>query len=114
QGAVLAVCAQVPAPSQWSSVQTLPSLVQLVVAGSKQLSAASLQVCAHSGPPAQGSPVWLLQPPAPSQVSAPSQKRPSVHVVPAVEFGCVQLPVPSHTSSVHWLLSLAQGPVLKA
>src|SRR5215472_8276808 len=103
---------QAPAPSQWSSVQTLPSLVHAVVTGSRQLSAASLQVCAHSGPPVQGLPVWLLQPPAPSQVSMPLQKRPSLQEEPAVESGCVQFPAPSHTSSVHWLPSLAHGPLL--
>src|SRR5207248_2346896 len=97
---------------QWSSVQTLPSLVQAIVAGSKQLSAASLQVRAHSGPPAHGSPAWFVQPPAPSQVSGPLQNVPSLHDAPSGELGCVHVPAPSHTSLVHGFPSLAHGPVL--
>src|SRR5207253_32440 len=90
----------------------LPSFVHAVVTGSKQLSAASLQVCAHSGPPTHGSPAWLMQPPAASQVSAPLQKRPSLHDDPAGAFGCVHVPAPSQTSVVQPLPSLAHGAVL--
>src|SRR5215831_6692751 len=67
---------QAPAPSQWSSVQPLPSSVQPVVAGWKQFCAVSLQWLAHSEPPVHGSPAWTLQPP-PEQVSAPLQNIPS-------------------------------------
>src|SRR5439155_1380496 len=54
QDAVFGVCAQVPAPLQVSSVQTLPSLVQAVPAAVWQLLAASLHVSLHSGPSAHG------------------------------------------------------------
>jgi hypothetical protein len=40
-------------------VQTLPSSTQVVVAGWKQLSAASLQVWAHIGPPMHAPPLQL-------------------------------------------------------
>src|SRR5439155_44720 len=55
-------CAHAPAPSQTSSVQTLPSLVQGVAAAVWQLSAASLQLLSHSGPPAHGSPLCVQTP----------------------------------------------------
>ena len=101
-----------PVPLQWSSVHTLPSVVHGVVTTSKQLPAASLHVCAHSGPPTHGSPAWFVQPPAPSQVSGPLQNVPSLHDEPAGELGCVHIPAPSHTSLVQGFPSLAQGPVL--
>src|SRR5579862_6210627 len=101
-----------PAPSQWSSVHGFPSSVHGVMSGSKQLPAASLQVCAHSGPPAHGSPAWFVQPPAPSHVSAPLQKVPSLQAEPADAFGWVQVPAPSHTSFVQSFPSLAHGAVL--
>src|SRR5690348_3538359 len=41
-----------PVPSHWSRVQGLASAVHAVPAGSKQLSAPSLQTAAHSGPAA--------------------------------------------------------------
>ena len=105
QGAVLAVWAQVPAPLQTSSVQTLPSVLQAVAAAVKQLSAASLQELLHSAPPAQGSPAWLQVPPP--QVSAPLQKRPSSQG--AVLLVWAQVPVPLQASSVQTLPSVVQA-----
>src|SRR5205823_2431445 len=49
--AVLFGCVQVPSPLHWSSVQTSPSSVHGVAAAVWQLSAASLHVSLHSGPP---------------------------------------------------------------
>jgi hypothetical protein len=111
QGAVLLAWAQVPAPLQASSVQTLPSLLQGVAAAVKQLSAVSLQAFWHSAPPAQGSPVWLQVPPP--QVSAPLQYRPSSQ--DPVLLVWAQVPAPSQRSFVQTLLSLAQAvaPELK-
>src|SRR5262249_51274337 len=62
----------------WSLVQTFPSSVHAVPDATKQLSAISLHEFAHSAPPAHGSPAWRLQLP-PEHVSAPLQKRPSLH-----------------------------------
>src|SRR5262249_38440118 len=89
-GAVLFGCVQAPLPLHWSFVHTLPSLVHAVPAESKQLSAASLQLWAHSGPPAQGLPAWTVQLPPP-HVSGPLQKRPSPRG--AALWGCVRAPV---------------------
>src|SRR6185295_19274231 len=58
QGALLFAWMQEPLPLQWSSVQTLPSLVHAAVAGRKQFCGPSLQRLAHSPPPAHGSPPW--------------------------------------------------------
>src|SRR5262249_2034337 len=96
-GAVLFGWAQLPAPLHWSLVHPLPSSVHAVPDGAKQLSAASLQVDAHSAPPAHGSPACTLHEP-PLHVSAPSQKRPAAHG--AVLFGWAQLPAPLHWSLV--------------
>jgi hypothetical protein len=90
-----------------SSVHPLPSSLQLVPAGAAHVSAASLQVRLHSGPPAQGSPMCTPQVPA-AHVSAPLQKTPSSHG--AVFAGCTHWPVPLHASVVQTLPSLAQGP----
>src|SRR5262245_64296149 len=92
---------QVPLPLHWSFVHGFPSLVHAVPAGSRQLSAASLQVSAHSGPPVQGLPTCTQVPPL--HVSGPLQKSPSSHG--AVLFGCVQAPAPLHWSFVHALPS---------
>src|SRR5439155_14696195 len=62
QEAVFGVCAQVPAPLQASSVQTLPSLVQAVPAAVWQSLAAASHVLSHSGPPAHGSPLGVHMP----------------------------------------------------
>src|SRR5439155_708939 len=48
QAALLSGWRQLPAPSHWSSVQTLPSSVQPVPAGVRQLRAVSLHVSLHS------------------------------------------------------------------
>jgi hypothetical protein len=69
-------CVQLPDALHTSSVHALPSLVHAVPAGSKQLSAVSLQASAHSGPPAHGLPAWLEQAP-PLHASVPLQYRPS-------------------------------------
>src|SRR2546427_7939344 len=74
-GAALLGWMQEPVALHLSSVHTLPSSVQGVLAGAKQLCAPSLQVALQSGPPAHGLPACTLQLPAP-QVSAPSQKTP--------------------------------------
>jgi len=76
----------VSATSHWLAADR-----QTVPAGSRQLSAASLHVCAQAGPPAHGSPEWVLHPP-PLQWSLPLQKRPSSHG--AVLFVCTQAPPP--------------------
>jgi len=102
-------CAHAPAPSHTSSVQTLPSLVQGVAAAVWQLSAASLQLLSHSGPPAHGSPLCVQTPAL--QLSAPLQKSPSSQVVPLALLGCVHagaLTLPLHTSVVHGLSSSVQ------
>jgi hypothetical protein len=103
--AVLLTCAQVPAPLQTSFVQTLLSLVQAVLAATKQFPAASLHELLHSAPPAQGSPAWPQAPPL--QVSTPLQKTPSSQG--AVLFVCRHVPVPLHLSSVQALLSSVQA-----
>jgi hypothetical protein len=79
----LFVCAQAPAPSQWSSVQALLSVAQAVVFALKQFPAASLQELLQAAPPVQGLPTWVVQAPA-VQVSAPLQNVPSLHAVPLV------------------------------
>src|SRR5581483_192891 len=74
-GAALFGCVHVPVPLQTSSVQTLPSSLHAVPAGSTQVFVASLQVRLQSAPPAHGSPAW---PQTPSwQTSVPLQKSPS-------------------------------------
>src|SRR5688572_14150670 len=108
QGAVFGGWPHAPMPLQRSFVQTLPSSVQGMMAGAKQLSAVSLQVAAHSSPPPQGSPV-PPQAPMPLQVSVAVQKRASLHAAPTVRLGCRQTPDP-HTSRVHWLPSSGQTP----
>src|SRR5262249_55762084 len=94
-----------PLPLQRSSVHGLPSPVQVVPAGSKQVSAASSHASAHSEPPAHGSPPWVHTPPL--QTSAPLQKRPSSHG--AVLLVCRHTPVPLHWSFVHTLPSLVHA-----
>jgi hypothetical protein len=81
--------AHAPVPLHWSVVQVSPSSVHAVPARSKQLFAPSLHVLAHSGPPVQGSPACTVHDP-PLQVSAPSQKRPSLQADP-LGSGAVQL-----------------------
>src|SRR5262245_48893400 len=98
-------CTHVPSPSHWSSVHTLPSSAHAVPVRAKQLSAVSSQVRAHSGPPVHGSPACTLHVPL-LHVSAPLQKRPSLHG--AVLLGWTQVPVPLHWSSVHTLPSSVQ------
>src|SRR5262249_48042895 len=83
----------VPAPSRGAAVPGLRPLVQLLRAGLRQSSVASLHPLLQTGPPAHGSPACVLQPP-PLHVSAPLQNSPSLHG--AVLFGCTQAPVPLH------------------
>ena len=64
-----------PFPSHRSSVQGLPSLVQLVPIGSKQLCAPSLHVSSHAEPAEHGLPACPQIPPL--HVSTPLQKTPS-------------------------------------
>src|SRR5262249_56618554 len=70
-------------------------------AATRQLSALSLQLFAHSPPLEHGLPAWWQVPPP--QVSVPLQNRPSSH--DAVLFVCAHVPAPLHMSSVHGLLS---------
>jgi len=97
---------QVPAPSHWSRVHSRPSLVHGVPAGSKQLSAASLQwLHSVSG---HGFPVWRHVP-DPSQVSKPVQNRLSSQGIPALTLETkLHTPLPSHASAVHKLPSRSQ------
>jgi hypothetical protein len=84
--------------------------VQAVPAGTAQLSRASSQVSAHSGPPAHGSPAWTLQVSAP-HVSAPLQWSPSSHgAALAVE----TQPPGVHASSVQALPSSHSALVVHA
>src|SRR5689334_4911646 len=75
--ALPAGCAHAPDPSHSSTVQALESAVHAEPAATKQFWLASLQMSAHSGPPAHGSPACVHVPPA--QVSTPLQKIPSSH-----------------------------------
>src|SRR5262249_8309605 len=93
--------AHVPAAQVSPLVQVFASL-HGVPSGSLQLSTDSLQVWAHWGPPAHGSPACTVHAPR-LHVSGPLQKTPSEQG--AVLFGCVQVPPPSHTSSVQPLPS---------
>src|SRR6185369_1378398 len=104
-GAVLAVCAQVPVPEQWSSVQSLTSSVHGVLLSEKHVSASSSHVSAHSPPARHGSPACVQVPLA--QTSVPLQNVASSHG--AVLFVWPHVPLPSQRSSVQTFESLAQG-----
>ena len=99
--------AHVPVPLHWSVVQVSPSSVHAVPPGSKQLFAPSLHVLAHSGPPVQGSPACTAHEP-PLQVSAPSQKRPSLQAEP-LGSGAVQLLAASLQDSLQLPSPLGPG-----
>lgn len=72
------------------------------------MSATSLQLSAHSEPPAQGFPGWTEQAP-PLHTSEPLQKRPSLQT--AGTFRCEHAP-PLHRSLVQPLPSSTHGSVL--
>jgi hypothetical protein len=93
QGAVLFGCVQTPLPLHWSVVHGLLSVAQAVPAGSRQLSAFSLQMLAQSLPLLHGLPACTPQFP-PLQVSAPLQNWPSVQALPSGS-GAVQESLPS-------------------
>src|SRR5262249_30173232 len=106
------VCVEHVPPVQVSvPLQNTPSL-HAVPLGSfaVQLSSTSLQEAAQLLSPVlsgrHGSPEWTEQLP-PEHVSVPLQNRLSVHG--AVLFGCVQVPVALHLSSVQTLRSLVHA-----
>src|SRR5262245_19617807 len=96
-GAVLFGCVHAPLPSHWSSVHTLPSFVQAVIAGWKPSTGQApddpVQLSATSHSPAAARQVVVddLKPsvhfPAPSQESVPSQAPPFEVPVQAVVAG---------------------------
>jgi hypothetical protein len=101
----------VPEPLQVSPVVHALASSQLTPELRAQVSGTSLHCCWQNESDVQGLPVWIEQLP-PEHVSVPLQNRPSVHAT--VLFGCVQVPNPLHTSSVHTLLSLVHVAPLSA